>query len=370
MNDANGGYSVLMCPDYSDSNPYQKALIEALADRDVNVTPISATVLFPLLSGCLRHGLPDVIHIHWLDRFVITDRRFKSILVSLLGVRLLFEIVVLRGLGVPTVWTVHNMADHERRAPLIEGSIRHLVARWTDRIIVHCDRAAQQVRSRYKLPERVADRIRVIPHGNFDGAYADDLSRSSAREKLGLDADSTVLLFFGLIRPYKNVPELIETFRTIPDEQARLLIVGNPWNETISEAVRRASNNDDRVRPVLEYVPDEDIQLYQNASDAVVLPFDTVLTSGSAVLAMTFGRGVIAPAIGCLPELIEDDGGILYDPTTPDGLRSALCRAMNHPQTLRRMGQRNRLKADRLDWDPIAARTRDVYRHGSESIHE
>ena len=66
------------------------------------------------------------------------------------------------------------------------------------------------------------------------------------------------------------------------------------------------------------------MQMYLRAADAVVLPYKDVLTSGSAILAMTFGQPVIAPAIGCLPESLGAEGTILYDPSTPDGLERAL----------------------------------------------
>ncbi len=63
----------------------------------------------------------------------------------------------------------------------------------------------------------------------------------------------------------------------------------------------------------LETIPDDQMQVYLRAADAVVLPYRDVLSSGSAILAMTFGQPVIAPAIGCLPESLGSEGTILYD---------------------------------------------------------
>lgn len=55
-----------------------------------------------------------------------------------------------------------------------------------------------------------------------------------------------------------------------------------------------------------------------NAADAVVLPFENVLSSGLALLAMTFGRGLVAPEIGCVEALLNPGGGIGYDPSRID----------------------------------------------------
>ncbi|GAA0525113.1 Glycosyltransferase involved in cell wall bisynthesis [Halorubrum aquaticum] len=352
--------TVLMCPDYRESNPYQSELIAALEARGVDVGATDAGWAFPLLAGVRRHGVPDVLHLHWLHRFVITERRFAAVFTVLLGVRLVFELVLLRALGVRIVWTVHNLLDHERVTPRSELAVRHAVARLVDRIVVHCEEAVESVEETYRLPERVVDRVRVVPHGNFLGVYENDVSQSTARERLELPPDVPVMAFFGLIRPYKNVPELIETFERVPGD-ARLLVVGNPWNEDVASRVRAASTGDDRVHTVLEYVPEDEIQVYMYAADAVVLPFDSVLTSGSAVLAMTFGRAVVAPLMGCLPGLIGSEGGYLYDPGDSAGLRTALRRAVDDREKLRGMGRRNRETVQAFDWDRVAERTRNVY---------
>lgn len=352
---------VLMCPDYTGSNPYQSELIDALADRNVDVTPVAVGGAFPLLSAARRHSVPDVIHLHWAHRFLIADRRFPAVLAAALGVKLLLELCVLRALGARLVWTVHNLADHERTAPRVELAVRRGMAEIVHRLIVHCDAAAASVRDTYGLSDRVARRIRVIPHGNFTGVYADDVTREAARRQIELSQDVPVLLYFGLIRPYKNVPDLVETFRAT-DVDARLLVVGNPWSDTVEREVHAACGDDDRIQTVLKYVPDDEIQRYMRAADAVVLPFESVLTSGSAVLAMTFGRAVIAPEIGCLPGLVGSTGGYLYDPEDPEGLTAALHRAVVDSDQLDSMGRRNRAIAQRLDWGWIADRTRAVYR--------
>lgn len=360
MTDSDDGITVLMCPDYRDSNPYQSELIAALENRGVEVTATPGGWAFPLLAGVRRHGVPDVFHIHWLDRFVTTNRRFPAAIAVLLGVRLIFELVLLRALGVRIVWTVHNLLDHERATPRSELAIRHAVARLVNRIVVHCEEAIESVEETYRLPERVANRIRVVPHGNFLGVYENDISQSTARERLDLPPDVPVIAFFGLIRPYKNVPTLIETFKRVPGD-ARLLVVGNPWNEDVANRVRAASTDDDRVDTVLDYVPDDEIQVYMHAADAVALPFDSVLTSGSAMLAMTFERAVVAPMMGCLPGLIGSEGGHLYDPNDSAGLRVALRKAIDNREELREMGHRNRELVRSFDWDRVAERTRNVY---------
>ena len=84
-----------------------------------------------------------------------------------------------------------------------------------------------------------------------------------------------------------------------------------------------------------------------------------MLTSGSAILAMTFGRPVIAPAIGCLPESLGSEGTILYDPSAPDGLEGALRQALT--ADLAALGEQAGAHAATLAWGPIATRTAESY---------
>ena len=115
-----------------------------------------------------------------------------------------------------------------------------------------------------------------------------------------------------------------------------------------------------RVKSYDDAIPADDMQIYLNASDVVVLPFLDTLTSGSAILALGFGRPVIAPAVGCLPELLRGHGcGIVYEPHGEHGLLHALQLARS--LDLRRAGQQARERAEGLGWDGIARLTLAAY---------
>lgn len=350
--------SVLMAPDYRGSNPYQTQLVSGLAEHDVSVNGVEVSGLAPILAGCRRYGVPDILHLHWIHTFIDTDR---TALRALLGIRLLVEIAIVRLLGAEVVWTVHNVTEHENRSPRTERVLRHVVARTTKRIIVHCDAAIPIIRDAYRLPPETIEKIRVVPHGNYVGCYPNQLSKAEARAELDIPSDAVVFLYFGIIRRYKNVPRLIETFRSLEIDDGRLLVVGNPWSDELEADVVAARGTDRRIRTVLEYVPDEQVQLYMNAADAVVLPFESVLTSGSALLGMSFGRALVVPDIGCVGSLVSDRGAIAYDPSDSNAVESALREAFRRRDELPSMGRHNRAVAERYDWSSIAARTRDVY---------
>ena len=146
----------------------------------------------------------------------------------------------------------------------------------------------------------------------------------------------------------------------LPDKDATLLFAGKYHTDYSQEEADKLRYLDSRIEVrTSPHIPREDLQLYLNAADVVVLPFLDVLTSGSAITALGFGRPVIVPAIGCLPELIDDSIGILYDPKQEDDLLGALGAARRRDLDAAYAAARSH--AQSLAWDRIARRTLEAY---------
>jgi len=363
MNDETGP-TVHFVPDYTDENPYQDLLADALRRKGVTVRVTgSGGGMFPLLAGVLSPGRPDVVHVHFLHQFITPeDVRFKRAVALAMGLRTLAELLVLRFLGIELVWTSHDLLAHERRAVAVERWCKHLFIRWmvTD-VIVHCESAKELVIECYRLPSHLRESMTVIPHGTFGVGYPNDISKATARDRLDLPEETFVFTFFGTVKRYKNIPALVEAFESL-DGDARLVIAGNPATDTLEEELLAVSAAVDGVRTVFEFVPEEEIQLYMNAADTVVLPFRadraSVLTSGSVLLAMGFGRPVIAPDVGCIGEYVGD-AGIVFDPEGENELRAAMERVID--TGTEQMGKRGHERVERLSWERVAIDTLSVY---------
>jgi glycosyltransferase involved in cell wall biosynthesis len=347
-------------------NPYQRLLAEALVDQGVGARALARWPRrAPILGAWWANGRPNVVHLHWIHEFLGGSRGRPSA-----GTVRWFDwqLRILKALGVRIVWTVHNLEGHEAGGADrdVEGvardaSAHRAVIERADAIILHCLAARDGLIERYQPSGQARRRLHVLPHGNYVAQYAVDLDREQARADLGLASAGPVFAFVGSIRGYKGVGELVRAFRGLADlgPQARLLICGKPLPARIGHELEQDAATDPRIRLRLERIPEDDLSRVLRACDAVVLPFRDILTSGSAILALSHGRPVIAPALGCLPETMPADATILYDPTAPDALGSALRRAAR--SDLAAMGVRARAFADSLDWGPIAAATADLY---------
>lgn len=310
----------------------------------------------PILAGWLRRHRPRVVHLHWTHQYLggadVTPGRLRR-------ARFLGQLRLLHWLGVRLVWTVHNLGSHEGDRSPAEMAVHRLLFELCDAVICHCEAAAGSVAEAYELDPELRRRLHVIPHGNYIDVYPNTLSRAEARSRLGLPEGARVLLFIGAVRAYKGIEELLAAFRTLDEPNARLVVAGSPRRPSDAARVVAAAA-DPRVTVRLEFIPEEDIQVLLNAADAVVLPFRDVLTSGSMALAMSFGKAVVAPRLGCLPDTLPADGGVLYDPNEPNGLANALRTALT--ADLEAMGARNLDRARELDWGPIAEATAQLYR--------
>jgi len=341
-------------PALTENNPYQRELARHLAQQDVQVVLPGPGFLF--LPELLRGGRPDVLHLHWLHPFFVSTCALKSVTKLATFVS---QLIVLALSGTKIVWTVHNLRHHEDEHRTIDRLISLIVARVARGIIVHCEAAKTAVVTEYGL--RDGAKVFVVPHGNYTGSYADNVDRATARRILGVPESTLVLLVLGRLRPYKGVLRLIEAFKRQVHGDAVLLIAGSAVDEALAERVRRAASEHDGVTFVPGFVPEDRVQVFMNASDVAVCPYERILTSGAVVLAMSFGKACIAPRMGCVDEILDEEGAFLYDPEEPGGLARAISEAIRRSPDLQRMGEHNRHKVEQWGWDVVARMTNRVY---------
>ena len=342
-------------------NPYVSLLCQAVNAADAGCT---ARVVDHFSLGWMwrQRRTLDVLHIHWLELFYVYPSVLRSIkrwLSVMLGLLLAHRS------GVTLVYTVHNIWQHESKRPRLVALGNKLLLRLASVVHVHDDGTARELAERWGRRRGVA----VIPHGNYVGAYPDDVSRDEARRSLGIAPDAFCYLSLGRVRPYKGLEDLVDAFGQLDDADAVLLIAGEPQEPEFGEQLRRVAESDARVRLNLAFVGEEALQGYFRACDICVLPYRHVTTSGAAILAYSFGTPVIAPAIGSFCELVEDGRrGILYCPESDDGLLRVLraAREVSLAEMRRAVTERTRT----LDWARLARQHIAAYRRACSGRYD
>ncbi|MEM7103393.1 MAG: glycosyltransferase [Bacteroidota bacterium] len=142
----------------------------------------------------------------------------------------------------------------------------------------------------------------------FDCYDLKNYTQDSAKEKLGIKT-SKVVLFFGLIRPYKGLDKLIESFRYIRDEypDTTLLIVGEAYEDAQKyHDLIESEGIKDQTIMVSEFIPNEEVELYFKASDLVCMPYNSASQSGILMMAYGMRKPVVVTDVGGLAELVQN----------------------------------------------------------------
>jgi glycosyltransferase involved in cell wall biosynthesis len=352
-----------------DANPYQELLYGRMRELGAHVDYLPEPtrshsvnlLLMPLtLLSCRLRGY-TVLHLHWVYRFVLPVVGDRPLVRSLMERWFALVLLTARLAGLKLVWTAHNVLPHDqvfrddRRA-------RRTLLRSCDAVLVHSATARGELASLAR-PDALPP-TQVVAHGAYTGVYGRAISAAEARTALDLPEEARVLLFFGVVQAYKGVEDLVTAIAGLAAKGqlpagVRVVVAGRCEDVLLRRRLERAVELADLagiVRLRLGHVPDDQVSTYFHAADAVVLPFRTVTTSGSALLPASFGRLVVVPSLPGLTDLAG--GGVeLFQPGLA-GLQSALVRLLaRSSEDLLAEGERGRQRLAQLDWSTAARAT-------------
>lgn len=271
----------------------------------------------PSLLGALRflrRERPDVLVLQWWTGTVLHTFLALTLAARRRGARVVIEF--------------HESLDTgEDRVALFSRYVDLLAPRlfrMADRYVVHSEFDRDLIAQRFGLP---VDAFHVVPHASYD-------NYTNASEEVHREAPEGVLalLYFGIIRPFKGVEDLVRAFEAIPDDQADrywLTVVGETWEgHTLPTELIAASPRRDRITVVNRYVQDDEVDAYFRGADIVVLPYHRSSMSGPLQVAMGYGLPVVVTSVGGLVEAASSYGGAVFvEPKDPESLRDGILRA-------------------------------------------
>lgn len=339
-----------MLPDWRSGNPYQRLLAEALTPLGVDVAfPQGYRRGLPFSRQVLARPRPDVLHLHWPTPYLRSD---QTALRAAYSIRVLGDLSLVQKAGIALVWTVHNLVTHDTATPRLERWFSAQLARLADGLIVHSVAAANAVSAELGAPRK---KMAIIPHGSLAPAYGPTPPRALARAALALPSEAPLALFFGMVRPYKGVPNLLRAWAALGERRgdARLLIAGEVPNPDHAAEVQGLAAKAPGVHLDLRRVPDEEVPTLMAAADVIVLPFEKSLTSGTVRLAQDYDLTVVASRA---PGTVDSPSVIFAESTEPDALSRAILKGLDGAKGR----QRGPVKLHN-DWPEIARQHKDLY---------
>lgn len=213
-----------------------------------------------------------------------------------------------------TTGLIDNIIPHEKR-PGDRLFSRYFASVCTDFLAMSTS-VQEELKMFSSMPARFA------PHPIYD-QYGELLSKTDARELLGIPTNAKIALFFGFIRPYKGLDLLLEALAQSPN--LHLLIAGEcyedwtPYQERIDQYHLK-----ERIWLFTDFIPAGEVRLFFSAADIVVQPYKSATQSGISQIAYHFERPMLVTDVGGLPEIVRHGTSGYVTPPDPHKIAAAL----------------------------------------------
>jgi len=268
---------------------YPKWLYPGQDDHDPSREPITVDANFlldPLYPWTWRKAIkqiikdsPDLVLIQWWTTF------WAFAYAPIAG--------ALKRMGIRVGYLIHNVIPHEAR--LWDRFLAKMALGKGDIFVVQS--SGQRETLQRLIPNA---RIELVEHPIYDMFAVQKIDKKSARRKLGLPEDLPLILFFGIVRPYKGLTLLVDALGQLFSEgfQAGLYIAGEFWEDVqkYQDQIKRL-NLSDKVWIDNRYIPNEEVAIIFSAADVFVAPYISGTQSGAVKMALGFGLPVIASEI-------------------------------------------------------------------------
>ena len=262
----------------------------------------------------------DAIHFHWADSLWNGRREDPKRAIA----KLFVILAIAKASGVRVFWTVHNLNPHEGKRDRLSRIAAHSLARLADLIICHDQGAADSVKGQYHVS---AERIVVMPHGNYDGHYPPPRMGSEVRYELGLDPSRPVISCLGWLRDYKGLDVVIDAVDRMNGE-VQLLIAGQPHRQFDLASLKKQVDCSPHVHLVASHLSAQQFSDYLAASDLAVLAYRKITGSGALLAAWTAGRAVVTSNLPYFQEMVTSGSGWTFVEGDPNSLASTIRAAL------------------------------------------
>jgi glycosyltransferase involved in cell wall biosynthesis len=300
---------------------------------------------------------PKIFHILWNNKFEWIDRTILMLFYRLCGRKIVF--------------TAHNVNIRERDGTdsFMNRCTLRIQYRLANAIFVHTEMMSLDLQSKFGVPPA---KIKVIPFPINSTPPTTELTSAEARAKLGLDVKERVLLVYGQIAPYKGVEYLLESLSILQKQgvRCRLLIAGRvkkgaeTYWDTLQQTLQRL-RLEETVLARVEFIPDEETEIYFKAADALVLPYKYIFQSGVLFLSYNYGLPVLVSDVGSLKEsVVGGETGLVFRAGDAGDLAAVIQRYFESPLYQDLQNRRPKIRSfamEHYSWNRVVSVTQRVY---------
>lgn len=265
----------------SKQNPYLSLLYKEFPIETYSPSPLRPTYLFFPKS--------TLIHYNWLE-----CKDFRGVVVLFIKLIPLFLFMIFGG---KVIWTVHNHAPHHGKLPRLNNTLRSLFAKCCSQILVHSQAACEATITRFNI---LPGKILIIKHPLYPVKRISMDAATKKLEKLIPITQRPVFLMYGYIAKYKGIKEVVNLFKT---SDATLIVAGKVKEQSYFEEIQANASKSDNIILIPRFITTEEEQALFSYVDGALFNFTTILTSGSLMLAGSYGTPIITqPFKSAIPD--------------------------------------------------------------------
>lgn len=214
----------------------------------------------------------------------------------------------------------HNVKPHEKR--IGDRLFTRFLFSAVDYFILLSKRLEQDLKMM-----KIDARFKTLFHPVYS-IFGDVLPKETARDYLKIKGEK-VILFFGFIREYKGLDNLLKAFALLKNKiDIKLIVAGEYYsNEEHYRNLIDELEIRDNIYLFNNFIPTTDVKYFFSAADIVVLPYNNATQSGIVQIANNFNKPVIATDVGAMSESVLDNKtGFLVVKQNPDKLAETILR--------------------------------------------
>jgi len=215
--------------------------------------------------------------------------------------------------GQKIIWNVHNKQPHERENAEQVEVLMKLLTQSAYKIVIHSKPTTQVIKEFCENDEKILRKIIFVPHPHYAGAYG-NLSRQNS-----LSDNKLKILFFGQIRPYKNIELMIKVFNELSFDDVELNICGKCDDKNYKRKLLKLIKTN-KIKCDFRFIADNEVANLLSQNHILLLPYslESSMNSGTIVLSFSYSRSVISPLIGMLEDINNKSSFFVYNYKTPE----------------------------------------------------
>lgn len=251
--------------------------------------------------------------------------------------------------GIPIVTTIHDVVQHTGRKSKLFNFTSGIHARRSNKIIVHGKSLKELTVKKYGIE---SEKIEVIQHGLLD---------KFAKISIMKVEQENLFIFFGRVYKYKGIETFLKAAEIAGSikPSIKFTIAGSGDLDEYSNLIRKTPN----LQIINRFINDSEVSELMQKAKAVILPYHEASQTGVVTVAYSFGRTVIASAIGAIPEIVIDQKtGLLFPPKDYNALADKIIMLSENNAMLKKLESgASDFAKNELSWSKIADKTMSVY---------